>query len=341
MISIIIPCYNAEKLVGKCIKSVLRQTYGDLEVIAVNDCSTDNTIGVLRTYASKDSRVKVIDLPKNGGVEWARYHGLQEAKGDFIAFMDADDTMPKDALEMLVRKQQETNADIVEGGIARIFDPYGIIRIYTPQTELVIEQPELFDEYYISFFGISKVKVTLVAKLYRAKRLYDNLELLKPSDYRFGEDLLFSMRLFPLLKKYTRISNCVYEYRWGGMTAKFNKSLYPDQKNLYKIKLAAIKQYDYQKALRWTKIEMCNVFNTNIQQMVTWNIPYEEIKTFFDGEVQSGFVDQITDGITCRGAFFPYLKAHDLDGMIAVSKAEMRKGWKRRLLKRMMAMFYK
>jgi len=86
---------------------------------------------------------------------------------------------------------------------------------------------------------------------------------------------------------------------------------------------------------------MCNVFNTNIHQMVEWNISYEEIKAFFDGEVQSGFVDQITDGITCRGAFFPYLKAHDLDGMIAVNKAEMRKDLKRRLLKRIMATFYK
>ena len=86
---------------------------------------------------------------------------------------------------------------------------------------------------------------------------------------------------------------------------------------------------------------MCNVFNTNIHQMVEWNIPYEEMKVFFDGEVQSGFVDQIADGITCRGAFFPYLKAHDLDGMIAVTKAEMRKRWKRRLLQRIMMRFYK
>lgn len=132
MISIIIPCYNAEKLVGKCIESVLRQTYGDVEVIAVNDCSTDNTIGVLRDYADKDARVKVIDLPKNGGVEKARYEALQEAKGEFICFIDADDTQPKDALEVLLKKQQETDADIVEGGIARVFDHFGIIRNFAP-----------------------------------------------------------------------------------------------------------------------------------------------------------------------------------------------------------------
>ncbi len=217
MVSIIIPCYNAEKLVGKCIESVLHQTYGDLEVIAVNDCSTDNTVGVLRAYAAKDSRVKVIDLPKNGGVEKARYHGLQEAKGEFVCFMDADDSMPKDAVEVLVRKQQETEADVVEGGISRVFDPFGIIRKYTPPpSELDVCQPELFDEYYISFFGVNKLAVNLVAKIYRSKILFDNLELLKPLGYRFGEDLLFSMLLFPLLKKYARISNCVYEYRWGG-----------------------------------------------------------------------------------------------------------------------------
>lgn len=341
MISIIIPCYNAEKLVGKCIKSILRQTYGDFEVIAVNDCSTDNTVGVLRAYAKKDSRVRVIDLPKNGDKEAARYRGLTEAKGDFIAFMDNDDTLTRNALEVLVRKQQETDADIVEGGIARVFDPFGIIRNYAPPSELDICQPELFDEYYISYFGISKLSVAVWGKLYRRTLLFDNLNLLKPAGYRFCEDLIFSMRLLPLAKRYVRISQCVYNYRWGGTTSKYHPNFYPSQKKCYFAKLDAIKQYDYQKALRWTKIEMCNVFNTNIHQMVVWHIPYEEIKAFFDGEVQSGFVDQITDGITCRGAFFPYLKAHDLDGMIAVNKAEMRKGWKRGLLKRMMMWFYK
>lgn len=132
MISIIVPCYNAEKLVGKCIKSVLRQTYNDVELLLVNDCSTDNTLDVLNAYAAKDSRVRVIDLPKNGDKEAARYRGLLEAKGDFITFMDNDDTLPKDALEVLLRKQQETGADIVEGGIARVFDPLGIIRKFTP-----------------------------------------------------------------------------------------------------------------------------------------------------------------------------------------------------------------
>lgn len=199
----------------------------------------------------------------------------------------------------------------------------------------------MFDKYYISFFGVNILSVTVWGKLYRRQLLFDNLDLIKPSGYRFCEDLLFSMRLLPVVKRYVRISDCVYEYRWGGTTSKFNPNFYPCQKKLYQIKLDAIRQYDYQKALRYTKIEMCNVFDANIQQMVEHHVPYEEIKTFFDGEVQSGFVDNITDGITCRGAYFPFLKAHDLDGMIAVTKAQMRKNWKRNLLKRIMMWFYK
>ncbi len=341
MISIIVPCYNAEKLVGKCIKSVLRQTYSDVELLLVNDCSTDNTLGVLNAYAAKDPRVRVIDLPKNGDKEAARYRGLLEAKGDFITFMDNDDTLPKDALEVLSRKQQETGADIVEGGIARVFDPLGIIRKFTPPRELCVDQPELFDEYYITFFGINILSVAVWGKLYRRQLLFDHLDLLKPAGYRFCEDLVFSMRLLPVAKRYVRIGHCVYNYRWGGTTSKYHPNFYPNQKKCYFAKLDAIKQYDYQKALRWTKIEMCNVFNTNIHQMVEWQIPYEEMKAFFDGEVQSGFVDSITDGITCRGAFFPYLKAHNLDGMITVAKAELNKKWMSRLLRRIMALFYK
>ena len=219
--------------------------------------------------------------------------------------------------------------------------PSGLSVTLPPPSELDVCQPELFDEYYISFFGINKLNVAVWGKLYRRSLICDHLDLLKPCGYHFCEDLVFSMRLLPLVKRYVRISQCVYNYRWGGTTSKYHPNFYPSQKKCYFDKLAAIKQYDYQKALRWTKIEMCNVFNTNIQQMVEWKIPYEEMKVFFDGEVQSGFVDQITDGITCRGAFFPYLKAHDLDGMIAVTKAEMRKRWKRRLLQRIMMRFYK
>lgn len=66
-ISVIIPCYNTGRFVDKCMKSMLRQTYTDWEIIAVNDCSTDNTLSVLRKYEAKDKRIRVIDLDVNGG----------------------------------------------------------------------------------------------------------------------------------------------------------------------------------------------------------------------------------------------------------------------------------
>lgn len=133
MISIIIPNYNNERLVGKCIRSILNQTYTDVEIIAVDDDSSDNSLQVLRKYEAEDKRVRVIALEKNGGVEKARLAGIKEAKGDFICFVDSDDYLPKKAIELLFKKQNATDADVVEGGFARVFDSFGIINKFTPQ----------------------------------------------------------------------------------------------------------------------------------------------------------------------------------------------------------------
>ena len=99
MISIIVPCYNAELTLDKTITSILKQTLKDFEVIFVNDGSTDQTNKILRQYENLDNRVQVIDLPRNMGVVKARNEGLLAAKGNIIAFCDADDYWRPEKLE--------------------------------------------------------------------------------------------------------------------------------------------------------------------------------------------------------------------------------------------------
>ena len=340
MISIIIPNYNNERLVGKCIRSILNQTYTDVEIIAVDDDSSDNSLQVLRKYEAEDKRVRVIALEKNGGVEKARLAGIKEAKGDFICFVDSDDYLPKKAIELLFKKQNATDADVVEGGFARVFDSFGIKKKFTPPTEQIICQPELFDKYFISFFGVNILNVSLCGKLYR-RNLFSDFEAIKPLGLGMGEDLMLNMRIFPNIKKYAIISDCVYYYRWGGITSGFNRHLYPSIKAEYYIKLKTIERYDYKKALRFTKIEMCNVFNTQMEQLVGYNKTLNEIQKFFNDEVESGFVDQITDGITCRGGYFPYLKQPDFNGYIDYLKCEKHKKMKKSLLIRLLRIIFK
>lgn len=91
MLSIVIPNYNKEQYLGKCIESVLNQTYSDFEIIVVDDCSTDKSVAIIHKYAALDSRIKPILLKKNGGVSRARNIGIQVAKGEYITMLDSDD----------------------------------------------------------------------------------------------------------------------------------------------------------------------------------------------------------------------------------------------------------
>ena len=89
-ISVIVPIYNVEKYLAKCLDTILAQTFSDIEIICVNDGSTDNSRKILSEYAKKDSRIKIVDK-KNGGLSSARNAGMKVAQGEFISFIDSDD----------------------------------------------------------------------------------------------------------------------------------------------------------------------------------------------------------------------------------------------------------
>jgi len=124
VISIIIPVYNAEKYLDRCMNSVFAQTFTDFECILVDDGSSDNTGTICDGYAEKDERIKVVHQ-KNVGPAEARHTGIDLAKADFIHFIDSDDWVEPCTLELFYKKQQETGADIViEKGTA-IFNSNG------------------------------------------------------------------------------------------------------------------------------------------------------------------------------------------------------------------------
>lgn len=113
LISVIIPVYNAEKFIGRCIDSVIDGTYKNVEIICVNDGSRDSSLSLLKEYEKKDSRIKVIDK-ENGGVSSARNAGMDAAGGEYIAFIDADDWIHRSCLEIMVNAACSENADIIK-----------------------------------------------------------------------------------------------------------------------------------------------------------------------------------------------------------------------------------
>ena len=107
LVSVVVPVYNAGEYIGKCLDSVLAQTYTQLEIVVVNDCTPDHSMKVVAHYAAKDSRIRVLENGQNMGTMKTRERGYREARGLFVFFMDADDTIRPHAIEQLLQKQKD------------------------------------------------------------------------------------------------------------------------------------------------------------------------------------------------------------------------------------------
>lgn len=114
-VSIIVPVYNTEKYLENCLNSICNQSYKNLEIILVNDGSTDNSIEIIENFQKKDARIKSVLNKENSGLFKARVIGVEASSGDYIAFVDSDDTISVDWIRLLVKKAEETDADIVMG----------------------------------------------------------------------------------------------------------------------------------------------------------------------------------------------------------------------------------
>lgn len=121
-VSVIVPVYNPGKYIYRCLDSICGQTLHDIEIICVNDLSTDGSIEVLREYESKDDRIVVVDSEVNRGAATSRNEAIRIAHGEFLAFVDSDDSIDGDFLERLYSRACETGADIVKGE-RRFYDP--------------------------------------------------------------------------------------------------------------------------------------------------------------------------------------------------------------------------
>ncbi|MDE7299001.1 MAG: glycosyltransferase [Lachnospiraceae bacterium] len=114
-LSVIVPVYNTEKYLENCLNSICRQTYQDMEIIVVNDGSTDGSADIINRLMQKDRRMRCVVQEKNSGLFCARVAGVEASHGEYIAFVDSDDTVSVDWFRLLVKKAEETDADIVMG----------------------------------------------------------------------------------------------------------------------------------------------------------------------------------------------------------------------------------
>lgn len=248
LLSVIVPCYNVEKYVEKCLRSILEQTYTNLEIICVNDCSSDSTLEKLEGIKELDSRVIIISHEKNRGLFQARVTGLHHATGTYVSFIDSDDHIDEDFFRCLIEKANVGNYDIVMGDTVHE-DEGGYRWVHAAYSDIMIEDREEGDVLgkLLSQEGYCFIWHAVWNKLYKREIVDEALPFFDEINEHIimGEDVLFSCVLHYYARSFSKTEYAYYFYvqRKGASTAldnnvnKFNKSIGDLERVFYYVNL--------------------------------------------------------------------------------------------------------
>ena len=206
-ISIIVPVYNGRKYIRTCLDSILNQTYKNIELIIINDGSTDETDKICKEYEIKDDRIKYL-YKKNEGVSIARNLGISQCTGSYILFVDCDDFLPLDSIYYFANNLIN-KCDIIIGS-------YSYIRFNKLSKKIVFEDACLnYSEFVNDFFKYKTAVSKLWGNLYKSE-IIKNHQILFSPDLTYGEDCCFNLDYIKYAKYIQVSNNVVYNYRLGG-----------------------------------------------------------------------------------------------------------------------------
>lgn len=241
-ISIIVPAYNVAQYLEKCINSLLNQTYHNIEIICVDDGSTDETAIILAKLSSSDERIKPI-YTKNSGVSAARNRALSLSTGDFIMFVDGDDWIEPDTCASALKALLDESADLVLWGYTREYPARSLPKLVFPESRVLNEQD--CAELWRRMVGLIDAELRypenadafscVWGKLYRRSDIMDSkICFMDLKDIGTYEDGLFNLKCLSRITKAVYIARPLYHYRKGsGMTASYREKLLEQWKNLF------------------------------------------------------------------------------------------------------------
>lgn len=212
LVSIIIPVYNVEKYLSECLDSVIAQIYDNLEILLIDDGSTDNSGKICDKYAQKDSRIKVIHK-ENGGVSSARNLGLDIAQGEYIAFIDSDDFVDRAYIEKMYNKLETTEADLVFCKYANYIDEkIECVKENLPEN-LIIDKATGQDgrDFILRPFTLKNYLFFSIWRVLYKSSLIKNIRF--QIDIKVGEDLLFLLQAVIDARKISFFYGELYFYR--------------------------------------------------------------------------------------------------------------------------------
>ena len=223
-VSIIIPVYNVEDYLSKCLDSCVRQTLYDIEIICVNDGSTDSSFNLLQKYAKSDERIKVISQ-ENQGVAAARNVGLAASNSDWIMFLDPDDYLSKNACERVWLESQYEKTDVIIFG-SDIFPTIPEVEPWYWHA-LSTEMHRFYEFNPYILFNMPGGHPFVWNKAF-SSTLLNVLQVDFNEDFCLGEDLVFQFEVLPFASNFAVISDRLYNYRWyreGSMMSRAGKDL--------------------------------------------------------------------------------------------------------------------
>lgn len=226
-VSIIIPVYNVEKYIERCVNSLKQQTLTDIEIILVDDSSTDSSLKICKSLAKEDHRIKVI-TKVNEGAGYARNAALKIAKGEYIGFVDSDDYVEKDMFSTLYKKAEEYGADLVMSGVkfvdGNMFSEQGdCVQKNYFENDTHFETEEELKKLRMGIIGAtpddaddSKYGMSIWKNLFRHEIIKENNLKFESEREMLSEDALFMVDFIACIKKATGIKNAFYNYCRNG-----------------------------------------------------------------------------------------------------------------------------
>ena len=246
-VSIIVPVYNVENYIERCLNSLVNQTFKDIEIITINDGSTDKSLELLNKYAKEDIRISVIDLGDEG-VSYCRNLGIEKANGKYIMFVDSDDWIDSSMVEVMYKKAEENKLDLVMCSYIREFKDHSKEKIFNLPQEIIYKDNEVKNELLRKLVGPIKEELsnpemldalgTVWGKLYRADILKENkIKFVDLKEIGSAEDTLFNIFTFNYLKKVMFLNKPMYHY-WRdnpkSVTSQYNPKLKEQRKVFFK-----------------------------------------------------------------------------------------------------------
>lgn len=266
LISIVVPVYNAEKYLDKCLSSLTSQSYKNIEIICVNDGSKDSSLNILKEYQEKNDRVVVIDKA-NEGVSVARNVALDIAKGEYILFVDSDDWIDISTCEEAVNTLLEENADLVMWPYVKEYKDFSENKVIFKESKIVFDR-EKTKRLHRRLFGLIDAELknpesadalcTIWGKLYKSAFIKENgIRFEDIKNIGTYEDGLFNVEVFKHLNKVVYVNRHLYHYRKDNetsITTVYKSALAEQRRKLFNLMSDYITTHDlgneYVKALQ-------------------------------------------------------------------------------------------